>query len=67
MKGNGDSERIRISDANLVDIKVQKHIIKLTILKKAKFRLVIELNTTITYIYRDINAIKTNPPHNAYE
>jgi len=50
MKGNGDSERIRISDANLVDIKIQKLITKLTILKKAKFRLVIELNTTITYI-----------------
>jgi hypothetical protein len=37
-------------DANSVDIKIQKLIFKLTLLKKAKIMFVIELNTTITYI-----------------
>jgi hypothetical protein len=36
-------------DTNPMDIKIQKPIVKSTLLKKAKFMLVIELDTMITY------------------
>jgi hypothetical protein len=42
-------------------MKIQKPTIQLTLLKKAKFRLVIELDITITYT--DAPRQKINSPH----